>query len=162
MNLFFLHDDPRQAARDHADKHVGKMLLEACQMMSTAVRKHGFDGGYASAYVNHPMTKWVGQSYEHADWTLTYATELAKEFVHRYGHSHKSTFLLPTLSMAIAEVMPSRGWRNPPRCMPNEYKIDYDTYAGDVPCHVASYRDYYRDAKSHIHKWTNRPIPTWI
>ena len=45
MNIFFLDDDPRQAARDLGDRHVGKMLLEACQMMSTAARANGFDGG---------------------------------------------------------------------------------------------------------------------
>jgi hypothetical protein len=33
MNLFILHLDPQQAAKYHADKHVVKMLLEACQLL---------------------------------------------------------------------------------------------------------------------------------
>ena len=36
MNLFFINQDPVMAAMDLADKHVVKMLLECCQMMSTA------------------------------------------------------------------------------------------------------------------------------
>lgn len=33
MNLFILHLNPDLAARYHADKHVVKMLLEACQLL---------------------------------------------------------------------------------------------------------------------------------
>lgn len=33
MNLFILNLDPKLAAQDHADKHVVKMLLEACQLL---------------------------------------------------------------------------------------------------------------------------------
>jgi hypothetical protein len=35
MNIFVLHLNPRMAAQAHADKHVVKMLLEACQMLYT-------------------------------------------------------------------------------------------------------------------------------
>jgi len=162
MNLFFLNDCPKQAARDLADKHVGKMLVEACQMMSTAARQHGFDGGYASAYEHHPMTKWVGQSKEHYAWAWEHALACAAEHETRFGTQHKSTLLLPTLSVAMHSVMPDNGWRNPPRCMPVEYKVDYDTWKGKVSCHVESYRRYYADAKRHLHKWTNASVPSWL
>jgi hypothetical protein len=36
MNLFVLDLDPKKAAQYHADKHVVKMLLEACQLLYTA------------------------------------------------------------------------------------------------------------------------------
>jgi hypothetical protein len=36
MNLFFLDANPVKAAQAHADKHVVKMLLEACQLLYTA------------------------------------------------------------------------------------------------------------------------------
>jgi hypothetical protein len=36
MNLFILSEDARAAARAHGDKHVIKMMLEACQMLYTA------------------------------------------------------------------------------------------------------------------------------
>ena len=36
MNIFLLDLDPMKAAQGHADKHVVKMLLEACQLLYTA------------------------------------------------------------------------------------------------------------------------------
>ena len=36
MNLFILYPEPKAAAQAHADKHVVKMILEACQMLYTA------------------------------------------------------------------------------------------------------------------------------
>lgn len=36
MNIFVLSINPREAAEAHGDKHVIKMLLEACQMLYTA------------------------------------------------------------------------------------------------------------------------------
>ena len=38
MNRFVLHEDPQIAAEFHCDKHVVKMILEECQMLSTAHR----------------------------------------------------------------------------------------------------------------------------
>lgn len=35
MNLFILSLDPNDAAKKHCDKHVVKMILEACQMLYT-------------------------------------------------------------------------------------------------------------------------------
>jgi hypothetical protein len=36
MNLFVLSSNPTEAAEAHADKHVVKMILEACQMLYSA------------------------------------------------------------------------------------------------------------------------------
>ena len=36
MNIFALDLDPKEAAKAHGDKHVVKMILEACQMLYTA------------------------------------------------------------------------------------------------------------------------------
>ena len=36
MNLFILSSNPTEAAEAHADKHVVKMILEACQMLYSA------------------------------------------------------------------------------------------------------------------------------
>lgn len=38
MNIFYLNENPVQAAQWHCDGHVNKMIVESCQMMSTAVR----------------------------------------------------------------------------------------------------------------------------
>jgi hypothetical protein len=36
MNIFVLETDPKKAAQAHADKHIVKMILEACQMLYSA------------------------------------------------------------------------------------------------------------------------------
>ena len=154
MNLFFVNKDPVVAAFDLVDKHVVKMILECCQMMSTAARRNGYESEhiYKDAHVNHPMTKWVGDSKEHYAWCWEHAIALSSEYRVRYGKTHKSSRLLPRLTVAMAKV-PSNGWVDPPLCMPDEYKI------GD---YVESYREYYRKGKAHIHTWTRKQIPAWI
>ena len=52
MNIFFLHKDPKIAARMQCDKHVVKMVLETAQMLSTAARAQGHDIGYTHALRN--------------------------------------------------------------------------------------------------------------
>ena len=61
MNIFFLHRNPKIAARMQCNKHVVKMVLETAQMLHAA-RAQGHDIGYKSAYPNHPMTLWVNES----------------------------------------------------------------------------------------------------
>ena len=38
MNIFYLHNDPKQCAQEHLDKHVVKMIIEYAQLMSAAHR----------------------------------------------------------------------------------------------------------------------------
>ena len=38
MNLFYLHDNPKDCANMHVDKHCVKMILEYAQLLSTAHR----------------------------------------------------------------------------------------------------------------------------
>ena len=75
MNIFFLHRDPSRAAKAQCDKHVVKMVLETTQMLSTAVRRRGYDIGYQSAYPKHPMTIWVGDTRDNFCWALQHAIE---------------------------------------------------------------------------------------
>lgn len=38
MNIFYLDENPVVAAQLHCDGHVNKMIIESCQMLSTAMR----------------------------------------------------------------------------------------------------------------------------
>jgi hypothetical protein len=38
--------------------------------------------------------------------------------------------------------------------MLNEYKVGIDS--------LASYRNYYKQGKTHLHKWTKRQPPVWL
>jgi hypothetical protein len=38
VNIFYLHEDTKECAKQHLDKHVVKMILEYAQLLSTAHR----------------------------------------------------------------------------------------------------------------------------
>lgn len=46
MNVFWLDEDPRLAARYHCDQNVNKLLLEAAQVLCTAARENGYDAEF--------------------------------------------------------------------------------------------------------------------
>lgn len=91
MNIFYLHNDPTECAKLHADKHVVKMILEYAQLLSTAHRI--LDGHevieqtangrrikrwklesdldkvlYKSTHSNHPSAIWVRQNQQNYIW----------------------------------------------------------------------------------------------
>jgi len=43
MNIFFLSEEPNEAAKMACDRHSIKMILESAQMLSTGLRQHGYD-----------------------------------------------------------------------------------------------------------------------
>ena len=133
MNIFFLHRDPSRAAKAQCDKHVVKMVLETTQMLSTAIRRRGYDIGYQSAYPKHPMTIWVGDTRDNFCWALQHAIELSKEYTARYDKFHASQKVIDD----IHKYYPNISFNNitePPQCMPDEFKCnDY----------VRAYKNFY-------------------
>lgn len=153
MNVFFVDRDPRLAAQALVDKHVGKMLIESCQLLSTA---HWYNGTWTEdmclpAYKNHPCAQWARYSPETYEWLFLHAVYIGEEFMYRYGHTHGSTRRIPFLHQGIEGVAVE--WHDPPQCMPNEYK-DRDV--------VRAYRNYYSLGKSHLHRYTKRKPPEWL
>lgn len=156
MNIFFLDANPIAAARMHCDKHVGKMLVEAAQMMSTGLALAGYPVGYKPAYANHPMTVWVRSSAANFAWTWSLARELGRENRLRFGRSHRSAALLPVLLTAVdwGAAFGTHGPTPLPLCMPEAYQR-----AGDP---VAAYRAFYRAEKSRFARYTRRPAPPFM
>ena len=153
MNIFFLHRDPSRAAKAQCDKHVVKMVLETTQMLSTAIRRRGYDAGYKSAYPNHPMTIWVGDTRDNFYWALCHAEELSKEYTVRYKKFHACQQVID----AIRELYPSlssfKNITDPPQCMPDYCKGD------DA---VSAYQNYYILEKSDFATWKHRDKPEWF
>ena len=159
MNIFYLSFDPRTCAAEHCDKHVVKMILETAQLLSNA--HHMLDGDqvirpiYKLTHKNHPSAVWVLSSQPHYKWLWLLLVELCKEYTFRYGKVHKveREGLLEILKVPPVNI-PSNFWLNdPPPAMPDEYKT------ADA---IKSYRNYYKGAKKHFAKWTNRPVPEWF
>jgi len=151
MNIFFLHRNPKIAARMQCDKHVVKMVLETAQMLSTAARAQGHDIGYKTAYPNHPMTLWVNESPHNYAWAAIHGLELACEYTRRYKKRHKSQDIIEPLWKLKKGI--STKCTTPPKCMPDEYKTDD---------YVQSYRNYYVGDKKRFARYTNRGTPEFM
>lgn len=154
LNIFYVDADPVRAARDLADQHATKMVLESVQLLASA---HHLSGTATPdlpklTHRNHPCAKWVRSSIHHYRWLARHAVALAEEFERRYGHPHSwaglATFLAtnePPLSKA--------SFVEPPQAMPEHCRVDGDC--------VAAYRKYYKDEKSRFARWMHSPLPEW-
>lgn len=154
MNIFYLSDDPVEAAQMHCDKHVCKMIIETAQMMSTIHHRYGRDNPpYKPTHAKHPSTVWAGDNTRHYDWMRALGLELCREYTKRYGKVHKTEAIIKCLWKA-PQGMPTLVWQDPPQCMDIEYKVEGDT--------IAAYRNYYIRAKARFAKWAHMTkAPAW-
>lgn len=181
MNIFYLSSDPKFCAQYHVDKHVVKMILETCQLLSTAHRI--LDGTesvqlsstnrkqkvwtlldresdqllYKATHVNHPSAVWVRQSYENYVWLAKLLVELSDEYTYRFGKIHKCTQigLIDWLLANEPKNIPmGSNFSEPPCAMPEQYIVPNNS--------ILSYRNYYTHGKSHLHKWTKRFDPHFL
>ena len=172
MNIFFLDKSDFKSAEYLCDKHVPKMLLESCQMLSTAVHQHkenipydlplyqhhpvwkNVDNLYKKAYPNHPMTKWVSLNRGNFKWALGNAGFIHLEYFKRYNKHHKSSRIIKIIHQNnYMDCIPEGDFTEPPQCMPDEYKDDD---------YVTAYRRYYSNDKKYFAKWEKgRSCPEW-
>ena len=131
MNIFVNDPDPVVSAQCLPDKHIVKMPLETCQMLSIVGSDkwgHGFgivpklDGTpYKTdkgAFRNHPCTIWA-QS--HWTWLINHGLALCAEYTHRYNKVHSCQFTLEYADI----IFPSIECPTPfTRAMPDEFKFD--------------------------------------
>jgi hypothetical protein len=117
MNIFVLSESPREAASYLHDVHLVKMILETCQLLSSA--KRVLDGKkmvthvinvqtnksrkttayelpdpvenkliYKAGWQNHPCTIWLRQSDKNWRWLHDYLNALLEEYTSRFGKIH--------------------------------------------------------------------------
>lgn len=181
MNIFYLHNDPKQCARMHNDKHCIKMILEYAQLLSTAHRV--LDGNlsvglsdsgrkkttyilpderndilYSATHINHPSAIWVRVRESHYRWLFSLWLELMEEYTYRYGKNHACEKLIGYLNTPPKNIDYGGGFDGPTPAMPDDVKV-----AGDS---MKSYRNYYIKNKTHLASWSgkinSRPVPTWF
>ena len=161
----------------HNDKHTVKMILEYCQLLSTAHRyldgievigktKTGRNVKrwklnderdtilYSATHINHPSAVWCRKNAANYEWLHQLLVELCKEYTFRYGKIHKcqSTGLVEALKQLPSNIA-NEPFTQPTPAMPDEVKIIGDS--------VASYRNYYINNKTHLANWKKRKVPDW-
>lgn len=137
MNIFVLDYDIKKCAEYHCDKHVVKMPIEACQLLSNCHTSQ--DKPYKETHYNHPCSKWTRESIDNYNWLL----ELTKELINQYHIRYSKTKVLKVESafdwlLNNKPDLPSVGLTKFALAMPFECKKE------DV---VDSYRLYYTDYK---------------
>jgi Pyrimidine dimer DNA glycosylase len=182
MNIFYLHPEPIDCATMHNDKHTIKMILEYCQLLSTAHRvldghmiegkndngrkytRYELDGlddelFYKATHINHPSAIWCRQSKRNYVWLHALLQALCKEYTFRYGKIHKCERddLVEYLTNPPKNI-PDAPFTEPTPAMPDEVKV-----AGDS---ISSYRNYYIKNKTHLASWSgkinSRNTPEWF
>ena len=141
MNIFAVDVDPIIAARQLPDRHVTKMILESCQMLSLVFSSHYWDIGEVmkvdgtpfktakGAFKKHPCTIWAAASVANCAWLIQHACGLSDEFNTRYGHPHglhKSVFECKRLFHRETgeNIMVFKNILGFARAMPDEFKLD--------------------------------------
>ena len=142
MNIFYLDECPKKAAKLQYNKHVVKMILESAQMLCTAHHHYGNGDNvpYKKAHYNHPSTIWVRQNSIHYDWLYDHMIALGNEYTKRYNKIHLSITKCKDL-VYLPPGIPTVMFNQPPQCMPDEYKD---------PCSIQAYWNYYIGEKHTI------------
>lgn len=166
MNLFILSLNFQECAEAMFDKHVSKILLEAVQMLCTAIQIVDPENEiskqiklYKIAHKNHPVTIWIRTSLENYMWTLNLVDAMHSEWKYRYNHPpekmHKSYIVAKYLREYAPEVekFPNIGLSRFALAMPHECKCEDP---------IESYRRYYQTTeKQKIASWKKREKPEW-
>jgi hypothetical protein len=186
MNIFFLHPNPRKAARWHLDKHVVKMILESVQMLYTAhwvlcypelltckspvavsclqktlaappVFLTAPTSGYRPVHVHHPCTVWVRTTRGNYRWLALLALELCREFRFRYEHEHSCFIHAKWLYENPPSALLGMNQTIAAIAMDPKYRINKNP--------VCCYRNFYRKSKVEergLGKYTKRHEPHWL
>lgn len=153
MNIFYLDKIPAVAAAYHCDKHCIKMILESCQLLSTALRVNGIEDEilYKMTHKNHPSAIWARTNQSNYMWLLSLTISLLSEYSKRYGKTHKCSQMIKSFINHI-DALPEGNFTEPPQCMPDDCKGDNT---------VEAYRNYYRVHKAYMATWKTK-TPNWF
>ena len=168
MNIFFVDENPIQAAQCLVDQHVNKMVTETAQILSNCYsleelahpdcpctatgnpRKH--------SYPHHPCCKWVQKSYHNFFWTLQHGLALEMERLYRgFNPSLSAEFIMWCADnkpkFKVSEMTPPA----------QAFGVEWEYLRQENT--VEAYRSYYNVAKraqpTLIKKWTVRGAPNW-
>lgn len=156
MNIFVLDKNPEVNAKYHPDVYVRKLLLENVQTICTVANLVEVDAPYKPTHKNHPCTVWARASRENMKWLLRLTAELNDEYIFRFDKkvNHKSYDAMCSIKIRkLLNRLPDIPMTEFAMVMPEQYQ------SKDV---VKSYRDYYKNEKKNLIKYTKREIPDFL
>ena len=160
MNIFAIEEsasgdiDWVMSARSQDNYRVVKMILESCQMLSTAINELTGErlAPYRSTHRRHPSTKWVMESSDNFCMLVIHCAEMIDEYGRRFGKVHKCQAVLNQIrELFDPELFPSHEPTPLPLTMPQKFR------SGSV---VDSYRRFYA-SKPRI-RYPAGKVPRWF
>lgn len=161
MNVFALSRNPNLAAYMMCDKHVVKMIIETCQMLSCAMDYRGSNSKqyglpqYPKAHAKHPCTIWTMESYGNYKWLVRHLEALCMEYRARYEKIHK----LEGCCMVYEGQMDNLKF-------PKKERTEFVQAITNTKWHrknpIEAYRTYYNMEKFAFAKWKLGNIPDWF
>tara|TARA_B100000700_G_C14972214_1_gene822025 strand:+ start:318 stop:836 length:519 start_codon:yes stop_codon:yes gene_type:complete len=160
LNIFAIEKDNRNnidwigSAYSQDNYRVVKMILESCQMLSTALNElsDAEIAPYKTTHKNHPSNIWVRESSDNFENLSIHTLALLEEYTSRFNKTHKcSAVLEQILESYQPELFPSREPTPLPLCMPAEFQGS---------CTVDSYRRFYA-SKDKI-RYPKGKVPNWF
>ena len=156
MNIFVNDLCPVLSAAALPDKHVVKMPLETCQMVSVVFSKWYYDWGtipkkdgtpYSTekgAFRNHPCTQWAAKSHDNLAWLIRHGFALCNEYRHRYEKDQACNIFF---AKSVKEISIHKNVVEFTRAMPDEFKLDasidtftaYKMYISSKPWVASNY-----------------------
>jgi hypothetical protein len=162
MNIFVLDEDATTAAKMMCDKHIVKMFIETCQILSCVLDKNGTEGRsvelelpqYPKAHAKHPCTLWAMESYYNAQWLIDHLQAIDNEYHTRYprkDHKLKGLANVYRSELEDCSFTEEREMTDFAQAMPDDYKNE---------CPVQAYRTYYLMDKGNFAAW-KLETPRW-
>jgi hypothetical protein len=105
MNIFVTSSCPVESANYLDNKRRNKMLLESCQLLSSAINYYGGKAPYKTTHINHPCSIWVRQSISNWNWLFLHANTLSNLYSKSTGKIHKCEEILKQLG-CLKEFIP--------------------------------------------------------
>lgn len=185
MNIFYISDNPIQAAEWMVDRHVVKMILESAQLLSTAHRI--LDGREIQLEVQVEQEDGKVKTRKKKWWLLNDAREQiiysathinhpsavwARTSVENYNWLVDHFFaLMEEYTYRYDKTHKCYGEISATLCSPPKNLTEYDMTT--MPScmddkyiiskdPIDNYRNYYKMGKTHLHTWKKRNPPEWL
>lgn len=187
MNIFILDINPKVCASYHCDKHVTKMIVETCQMLSTTLRLGAYRIElhedikvqlYKQSFENHPCNIWIRESEANYYWTTDLLGALIEEYDKRFNNTKKFEVArgLYKVFSKISSILKLRTYNKTPQltpfalAIPEQYKTinmansiiekrGYNSWI--VDCYQAFYVGKLIDEQKQI-KYNYSETPKWF
>ncbi len=158
MNIFAVDENPFKAAEMLCDKHVVKMILESCQLLSTWIYlkhpdKYDSSKFYRPTHINHPCTKWLLESDANVWWLYRHCYSLINEYSIRYKKTHSCRYIYANFVDVVNYHMNREKMTPFKQCMPEQYKVPGNA--------IQAYRNYMIGEKTRFAKWKLGNKPGW-